>query len=241
MTRRSACRRGRAATSRLASRPDAPSAGPRPVSRRCAPGPGLSDAVGNSGAGRSRWLPPFATIAAGALIYLLAYDAPMLRALEGRTIDWRFQARGAATAGPEVLLVLIDDSSIASAGGWPLPRRVLADAVTALRDAGARVIALDLLLADPQGEGDMELVRRVGADDDVVVPFAFVFDGGGERAPPAVREAAVDIRQGIGAGGGRGGVVPPFPALARAAEMGHAEVIVDADNRLRFLHAAIPH
>ncbi|HYE03809.1 MAG TPA: adenylate/guanylate cyclase domain-containing protein [Phycisphaerales bacterium] len=66
-------------------------------------------------------------------------------------------------------VVAIDDQAIRAVGRWPWDRRVLARALDELRAAGARVIALDLLLDDPQPP--RPLVARDGAvalasDDD---------------------------------------------------------------------------
>ncbi|MEZ5918695.1 MAG: adenylate/guanylate cyclase domain-containing protein [Alphaproteobacteria bacterium] len=48
-----------------------------------------------------------------------------------------------------VVIVDIDDESLKRYGQWPWPRTVVADLVTALTDMGARVIAFDGVLAEP--------------------------------------------------------------------------------------------
>ncbi|MDH3590806.1 MAG: adenylate/guanylate cyclase domain-containing protein, partial [Planctomycetota bacterium] len=50
-----------------------------------------------------------------------------------------------------IVLVDIDDNALDTIGRWPWPRKIIADAVRAIDALGARVIALDLLLIDSQG------------------------------------------------------------------------------------------
>lgn len=75
-------------------------------------------------------------------------EESVLRRLELVTLDWRFRLRGELEPGGDVVLAVVDDATIAGAGGWPLSRVALAEAVDELTAAGARVIAIDLLLAD---------------------------------------------------------------------------------------------
>ena len=83
---------------------------------------------------------------------------------------------------PRVVVVDIDESSIAALGPWPWPRARLADLVARLLDAGeASVIGLDLVLPEPaDAEGDRRLAA-LAADRPVVL--AQVFDLAG-RVPP---------------------------------------------------------
>jgi class 3 adenylate cyclase/CHASE2 domain-containing sensor protein len=75
-----------------------------------------------------------------------------LAELEGRATDWLFLHGRPSPPGPSDRIVHcdIDDSSIETVGRWPWPRSVLAEAVEELDTLGARVILLDLILADPQ-------------------------------------------------------------------------------------------
>src|SRR5262249_51393628 len=59
------------------------------------------------------------------------------------------------------------ERSLAVVGRWPWPRSVLADLVTRLSAAGAKVIAFDILLSEPQVSGEAravdQLTERLGA------------------------------------------------------------------------------
>ncbi|MGC2413963.1 MAG: adenylate/guanylate cyclase domain-containing protein [Stellaceae bacterium] len=90
------------------------------------------------------------TLATGALLFLTVEDPTLVRGLETASLDLRFQLRGVAPPEPETVIVLVDDHSLAKLGRWPLSRRLFAKAVQLLDREGARVIAFDLLFAEPE-------------------------------------------------------------------------------------------
>lgn len=98
----------------------------------------------------------FREAALGVLIALgvmlgLTYGAPgAFRDLETASLDLRFRIRGALLPGPEIAVILVDEPSLSRLGRWPLSRRLYANAVALLNRAGARVIAFDLLFAEPE-------------------------------------------------------------------------------------------
>ena len=89
-------------------------------------------------------------IAAAFLFLLGAQDSTVLRGLETASLDLRFRLRGAKPPEPETVVVLVDDRSLAALGRWPLSRRLFIKAVQSLDQAGARVIAFDLLFAEAE-------------------------------------------------------------------------------------------
>src|SRR3954451_5116961 len=92
-----------------------------------------------------------ALVIALGVILGLAYWAPgAFRDLETGSLDLRFRIRGALAPGPEIAVVLVDEASLSRLGRWPLSRRLYAKAVENLDHAGARVIAFDLLFAEPE-------------------------------------------------------------------------------------------
>jgi CHASE2 domain-containing sensor protein/class 3 adenylate cyclase len=83
----------------------------------------------------------------------------------------------------EIVHLNIDDQSLDAIGRWPWPRATLATLIDALNDAGAKVIALDMLLAEPslprwEPQGDAPTTRPVATgsfarvDDDEVLAAA---------------------------------------------------------------------
>src|SRR5713226_9561099 len=87
-------------------------------------------------------------IAMAGLLPLSVY--PPARDLETASLDLRFRIRGALPPDPETVVVLVDEDSIKRLGRWPLSRRLYGKAVETLDHAGARVIAFDLLFAEPE-------------------------------------------------------------------------------------------
>ena len=89
-----------------------------------------------------RHLSPFrvallATLAA-AIVYLPASQLGIVQQLEGELLDLRFQARPPQPTSGEIVLVLIDDASLAEVGRWPWSRSLMADLVARLEAAGAQ-------------------------------------------------------------------------------------------------------
>src|SRR5580765_7975074 len=78
--------------------------------------------------------------AAVTQLYLHAYDELL-----------RHTARPPATG--RVSIVAVDEKSIAEIGQWPWRRDVVAELVERLRDLGARVIAFDIILSEPDRLG----------------------------------------------------------------------------------------
>jgi CHASE2 domain-containing sensor protein len=107
----------------------------------------------------------------------LAYGAPgAFRDLETASLDLRFRIRGTLGPGSKTAVVLVDEASLARLGRWPLNRRLFADAVAILDRAGARVIAFDLLFAEPEGplpqslrETAREAADRLRAPEDAAL------------------------------------------------------------------------
>jgi len=87
---------------------------------------------------------------AGASVILLVHFAGGFEHVELDTLDLRFRHCCTAEPAPEVVHIDIDDGSLDAVGRWPWPRERLAEAVGLLHECGARDIALDIILPEPQ-------------------------------------------------------------------------------------------
>jgi adenylate cyclase len=76
-------------------------------------------------------------------------DHSVVRGLETASLDLRFRLRGVRPPGPELTLILVDDRSLESLGRWPFSRALFARALEMLDNAGAKLVAFDLLFAEP--------------------------------------------------------------------------------------------
>lgn len=95
----------------------------------------------------------------GLLLFLLA--PAFLQTLEARLYDLHFALRGPRPPSVPVVVVAIDERSLATLGRWPWPRTLLARLVDRLTVAGARVIAVDVLLSEPEVSGELRVARQM--------------------------------------------------------------------------------
>ncbi len=73
--------------------------------------------------------------------------------IELKTIDLRFKARGETVPGSPVVLAVVDEKSLKREGKWIWPRTKIADLINCLSEAGARVIAFDIVFSEADNSG----------------------------------------------------------------------------------------
>ncbi|MES2932110.1 MAG: CHASE2 domain-containing protein [Pseudomonadota bacterium] len=116
----------------------------------------------------------------------------------------------------DIVLIAIDDASIAQIGKWPWRRDVHAALIDRLTQQGARAIALDILLTEAAAEpgADLALAQAMRRSGRVILPV--IGDNGADGAWQAL---------------------PPIPQLASAAaSLGHIEASLDHDGVMRGYH-----
>jgi len=153
------------------------------------------------------------------LLGTAAAVAAHLAGLDGRAelhaLDWRFRHASRWEGTGQIVHVDVDDGSLAELGRWPWPRQTLAGIVEALAECGARTIALDVILPEPQPVRYVRPAGEVyrGAEAELI---------GEDRPVPVLDDALL-----AGAIARAGNVLlpmhveldpPPAPALQRAAE-----------------------
>ncbi|ACL59464.1 CHASE2 domain-containing protein [Methylobacterium nodulans] len=104
--------------------------------------------------------------------------ATFLDRIEAPLLDLRFALAGPRPAPSEVMIVALDDATVAQAGTYPLPRATLARLIGTLAAASPRAIGLDVLFLEHGPEaGDQALaaaLRQTGA----VIAGAALFASG---------------------------------------------------------------
>jgi adenylate cyclase len=96
-----------------------------------------------------------------------------LDGFENSTVDWRFSLVGTRPAPRGVVIVAIDDDTVREAGGYPLPRSVLARIIRGLAAQMPQVVAVDVLFLDPGNPGaDSELAEALRSTKSVVAGMA---------------------------------------------------------------------
>jgi diguanylate cyclase (GGDEF)-like protein len=189
---------------------------------------------------------------------------PLVQRLDGAWLDAQVLLRGPLTPGTEhpVALIAIDDASLAELDAPAARRADLARLIDRLRDAGARAVALDLLLLESgPPDDDAELARALreaeAAGLTVLLPLAL--PAGPPPTQPAAsapttaradpdlavlaqayprvlapdeRAAALPVQPGA--------LLAPWPAFQAHAGMGHVTALRQTDGALRYDLPGLP-
>lgn len=133
-------------------------------------------------------IPPLVALA----VALTLYHTDFLASYENRLYDVHHALRGPEADGADgVLVVAIDDASLAREGAWPWPRAKMARLLARIREGQPRAVGLDLLVDLPEdaaggpGERGDDALARVLADSGppVILPMVLGRRGpGGNRA-----------------------------------------------------------
>jgi adenylate cyclase len=110
------------------------------------------------------------TAVVAAALGLLSRGTGALERLERVSVDQRFQVRGDRDPPSEVVVVGVDDATLAGppARRWPFPRTTQARVIDNLSAAGAKVIAYDIQIAEPTDpDGDQAFYDAL--DESVVL------------------------------------------------------------------------
>lgn len=160
-------------------------------------------------------------VAAAAIVTVLIASAATWRA-DAWLYD-RLTRSLSYPADERILLVAIDEKSLAELGRWPWSRRTHAGLVERLTAAGVNGVALNILLSEPalyDPEGDALLAQALNRSGKVVLP---VYTQAAYPDGPAVE-------------------LMPIPEFAgSAASLGHVDMPLDADGvpRNAFLRAGL--
>lgn len=144
-----------------------------------------------------------------------------LQGLSWRIDTWAYDMMLAGIRQPvddRIVLVVVDDKSLAALGRWPWPRGVHAELVQKLSAAGARGIAFDVLFSEPNpgdAAGDEALANAMRQGGRVVSPVA---------AEPSQPDGTLIE------------VLPMSSVIDASAALGHAEIDADPDGVARQAH-----
>jgi adenylate cyclase len=151
---------------------------------------------------------------AGALAQShVAGRASVLDRLETVLLDLRILIQGPREAPRDVVIVAIDDKTVAAAGQYPVGRVILAAIVERIREAGAKALAVDILLIGKSDEAaDAGLASALGSLPSVIAAGGqFPLD---EAAVVRVPAPKSELR--------------PYEIFAEAASVGLVNVATDA-------------
>ena len=97
-----------------------------------------------------------------ACMILLGVFRPALYVhMEHKTFDVLFSQTRLRPPGPVPVLISIDDKALSRIGQWPWSRNVLARVISRLREAGAGIVALDLVLSNRDQTSPMAVLESL--------------------------------------------------------------------------------
>jgi adenylate cyclase len=95
---------------------------------------------------------------------LLIWRPTFCEFFELKLYDLKFRFRGKIPAGQQVVIVAIDDDSLKTVGRWPWSREDMARLLTRLKQAGPRVIALDVIFAEKEQTVTHQVLKKLSDD-----------------------------------------------------------------------------
>ncbi|GAB5389404.1 MAG: adenylate/guanylate cyclase domain-containing protein [Alphaproteobacteria bacterium] len=102
------------------------------------------------------------------LCALKTFDAPPFPRLEAMTLDTWQRLYPREQVGPPVMVVDIDEQSLAAHGQWPWGRDLVADLLTNVDRAGARGLAFDIIFSEPDRLSPRRFSQRADLPEQVM-------------------------------------------------------------------------
>ncbi|MEP3226739.1 MAG: CHASE2 domain-containing protein [Parasphingorhabdus sp.] len=117
-------------------------------------------------------------------------------------------------ASEDILIIAVDEDSLAAFGKWPWSRNRHAQLLNILADARPKAIAFDILLSEPgEAEADQALADAAAKNNNLYLPLHFVFPGSNGQA--------FDVKE------------PILPFKQAAQAVGHVNLQFDRDGVVR--------
>ncbi|MEE4011130.1 adenylate/guanylate cyclase domain-containing protein [Roseibium sp. FZY0029] len=147
-------------------------------------------------------------------------QASVLDRLETVLLDLRILIKGPREAPQDVVIVAIDDKTVTAVGQYPVGRNFLTALVEGIRDAGAKALAVDILLIGKSDEAaDAGLARALASLPTVIAAGGqFPLEQAAEVLVPAPE---TELR--------------PYEAFSEAASVGLVNVATDAGGTPRHI------
>ncbi len=173
---------------------------------------------------------------------------PVFETIHGKLYDLTFKVRGPIAPPSEIVIVAVDDDSLSRVGRWPWPRSTCAALINRLSQAGAKIIAMDIVfLPETVGQNEPEnqaLKEAVGRAGNVVLPYYFAFDKTPKSPGANDRGAAIESQSLLLYDDPKkindypllsaSNLFTPSPEIAQGVKaLGHINVMADPDGIVR--------
>ncbi len=149
-----------------------------------------------------------------------AWRSGLTERVDNAVLD-RALVAGAAPASPDIVIVAIDERSLASEGQWPWNRSRVAALVDRVTETKPRAVLLDILFTEPsEAQADAALAASLERASNVALPV-------GLAPAPDRNSGTIEV--------------PPIAALAAAALVtGHVGIRQDNDGPVRRIEPMLP-
>ena len=177
--------------------------------------PGAASLRPLSGSARRRVIAEWAVVAAFATLLVVGLSVSRITDRADNVIFDALSVLGVREPSPQIVIVAIDNRSLAELGRWPWPRERHRALLERLAEARPRAVAYDVLLVepDPNPAADAALAKAVARAAPVFLPLTF--------ETPGRDGAAYDL------------LAPVEPLRSAAAGLGQVNVEFDADGVVR--------
>jgi adenylate cyclase len=206
-------------------------------------------------------------LAVFAIISALSVGTIIVNSMERKVLDLDFQMKQVvapqreikgvsvvtqnARISPSIMIIAIDDKSIARLGKWPFPRHVYADYLNALqriKNQDERELAsfIDVFFVDPDRNAveDADLIQAVKTNQRVLMETVLTYEGNPSgsdeeyRARQEVLRSRFDQKMQLNGDwkliNSFKGSIPPLKPYARVTnQYGHANFVSDEDQTFR--------
>jgi adenylate cyclase len=200
---------------------------------------------------KNRYFYLISLLSLALFIMLQLFDPPLIREhIESKSYDLRLHLRNLVRKPPsaeQIVLVMIDEQSIAEIGRWPWSRDVQARLVDKIAEGRPKVLGIDIMYSERENEEtDGKLAQAIKRAGNVVLSTSFLTDEVGQHeeepapAPDFLWDAAfMEVRTVPGIDWKKWAlkpekVLPPLEELAKGAFLGHVTNIPDLDGVLRW-------
>lgn len=130
------------------------------------------------------------TLGAASLVVVSLGQLGLLLPLVQAEYGLRFRLRGQLPWADQVVVIAIDDASLAALGAFPWSRRRYAELLQGLQATPTQVVVFDLLLSDPSPD-DALLAEAIAAQPAVILATAWDRNGQPLGPPPTLATAAL--------------------------------------------------
>ena len=92
-------------------------------------------------------------------VVIYGIGIPFFHMMELKAFDLHFLSRGRVEPVGEVVIIAIDEKSLDKFGRWPWKRTRIAELIQKLNDYGAKVVAFDIVFAEPDESSGINAIR----------------------------------------------------------------------------------